>query len=68
MTKKINSRRGIAMSTVLIFITFIVILGIAVLLIAQTNAQQSAAIKRLDDFYYAAESAAQIATKEFINY
>jgi hypothetical protein len=62
-----NRQKGIAMPTVIFFLTFVVILGTAILVVAQSNAQQSAAVYQADRHYYAAESAVQVAIQEFIS-
>jgi hypothetical protein len=56
-------RRGSALGLVLVFMTFMLILGTGLLTVGQYMAIQSRAVGEADRYYYAAESAAQLAAQ-----
>lgn len=62
-----NKRRGSALGVVLIFMTVMLLLGVALLTASQSSASQSAGGVKADTNYYAAESAAQLAAQMFFS-
>jgi hypothetical protein len=56
-------RRGSALGLVLVFMTFMLILGTGLLAVGQYMAAQSRSVGNADSYYYAAESAAQLAAQ-----
>jgi len=62
-----RNQNGAALTMVIIFVLFCVIIGGALLLSAQVNIRQGLALQEMDTHYYAAESAAQTAGQAFIS-
>jgi hypothetical protein len=56
-------RRGSALGLVLVFMTFMLILGTGLLTVGQYMIVQSRTVGEADSYYYAAESAAQLAAQ-----
>jgi hypothetical protein len=56
-------RRGSALGLVLVFMTFMLILGTGLLTVGQYMVVQSRTVGEADSYYYAAESAAQLAAQ-----
>lgn len=61
-----KNQRGAALGMVLVFMTFMITLGTALIVAAQYGATQSAALIKADRYYYAAESGAQLAAQVFM--